>query len=171
MSDRAWTTAILALGRPRPDLASSAGGRPGRLRPARRRAGRHPGAMLAFVDAHPDALWRSCAEGHLTGSALVVDAAAERVLLLFHRKVRRWLQPGGHVDGDANLAGVALREATEETGIEGLRVVVPAIDLDIHEFRRRRASPTTSTSTSASWCWPRPGRWCGATTSPRRCAG
>ena len=91
--------------------------------------------MLAFVDAHPDALWRSCLTGHLTGSALVVDAPCERVLLLFHRKVQRWLQPGGHVDGDANLPAAALREATEETGIEGLRVVVPAIDLDIHEFR------------------------------------
>lgn len=91
--------------------------------------------MLSFVDAHPDALWRSCLTGHLTGSALVVDAACERILLLFHRKVQRWLQPGGHVDGDANLPAAALREATEETGIEGLRVVVPAIDLDIHEFR------------------------------------
>ncbi|MGZ4694639.1 MAG: NUDIX hydrolase [Acidimicrobiales bacterium] len=93
--------------------------------------------MLAFVDAHPDALWRSCLTGHLTGSALVVDASRRRVLVLFHRKVQRWLQPGGHVDGDANLPAAALREATEETGIEGLRVVVPAIDLDIHEFRAR----------------------------------
>jgi 8-oxo-dGTP pyrophosphatase MutT (NUDIX family) len=91
--------------------------------------------MLAFVDAHPDALWRSCLTGHLTGSALVVDADVERVLVLFHRKVQRWLQPGGHVDGDANLAAAALREATEETGIAGLRVVIPPIDLDIHEFR------------------------------------
>jgi 8-oxo-dGTP pyrophosphatase MutT (NUDIX family) len=93
--------------------------------------------MLEFVDAHPDALVRSCLAGHLTGSALVVDAAAERVLLLFHRKVQRWLQPGGHVDGDANLPAAALREATEETGIVGLRVAVPAIDLDIHVFRAR----------------------------------
>jgi 8-oxo-dGTP pyrophosphatase MutT (NUDIX family) len=91
--------------------------------------------MLAFVDAHPDALHRSCLEGHLTGSALVVDAAAERVLLLFHRKLQRWLQPGGHVDGDANLAAAAQREASEETGIHGLRVVVPPLDLDIHEVR------------------------------------
>jgi 8-oxo-dGTP pyrophosphatase MutT (NUDIX family) len=89
--------------------------------------------MLAFVDAHPDAALRTCHEGHLTGSALVLDSAGERVLLLFHRKARRWLQPGGHADGDANLAGVALREATEETGIVGLRVALPAIDLDIHE--------------------------------------
>ncbi|HEY5154840.1 MAG TPA: NUDIX hydrolase [Acidimicrobiales bacterium] len=90
--------------------------------------------MMAFLGAHPDGLWRSCTDGHLTGSALVVDAEAERVLVLFHAKVRRWLQPGGHVDGDANLAAVARREATEETGIAGLRVVRPLIDLDVHVF-------------------------------------
>jgi len=88
--------------------------------------------MLRFVDEHPDALVRSCAEGHLTGSALVVDAAGERVLVLFHRKAQRWLQPGGHADGDANLAAVARREAEEETGIQGLAVAVVPIDLDIH---------------------------------------
>jgi len=97
--------------------------------------------MLAFVDAHADALVRTCRAGHLTGSALVVDAAAARVLLLFHTKLQRWLQPGGHVDGDANLAAAALREATEETGIAGLRVAVPAIDLDIHEVRPPAEAP------------------------------
>jgi 8-oxo-dGTP pyrophosphatase MutT (NUDIX family) len=92
-------------------------------------------SMVAFAAAHPDALWRTCVEGHFTGSALVVDAVAERVLVLFHTKLQRWLQPGGHLDGDANLAASALREASEETGIEGLRVVAPAVDLDIHEVR------------------------------------
>lgn len=90
--------------------------------------------MLAFLDAHPDSLHRSCAAGHLTGSALVVDPASRNLLLLFHAKVRRWLQPGGHADGDGNLAHVALREAQEETGIDRLLVVTPAIDLDIHVF-------------------------------------
>lgn len=88
--------------------------------------------MLTFVGAHPDALHRSCAPGHLTGSALVVDPSTGRTLVLFHRKLQRWLQPGGHADGDANLAGVALREATEETGIAGLAVDPEPIDLDVH---------------------------------------
>ena len=90
--------------------------------------------LLAFVDTHPDSLHRACVEGHLTGSAMVVDPETERFLFMLHAKVGRWLQPGGHADGDAALPGVALREATEETGIAGLRVAAPAIDLDVHLF-------------------------------------
>jgi 8-oxo-dGTP pyrophosphatase MutT (NUDIX family) len=97
--------------------------------------------MVAFAAAHPDALHRRCAEGHFTGSALVVDHARQQVLVLLHAKLGRWLQPGGHTDGEANLARTALREATEETGITGLRVVVPAVDLDIHEVRPPREAP------------------------------
>ena len=92
------------------------------------------GRILAFLDDHPDALHRSCLEGHLTGSAAVIDPRRRRVLLLLHAKVQRWLQPGGHADGDGNLARVALREAEEETGIAGLQVVTPAVDLDVHVF-------------------------------------
>ena len=89
--------------------------------------------VLALLDAHGSSLAdRTTAPGHLTGSALVVDAEHERVLLLLHTTLGRWLQPGGHADGDHELAGVALKEATEESGIEGLRVLVPAVDLDVH---------------------------------------
>ncbi|MCD9623152.1 NUDIX hydrolase [Rhabdothermincola salaria] len=91
--------------------------------------------MLEFASANPDALHRSCAAGHFTGSALVLDPDSGRVLVLFHTKLRKWLQPGGHTDGEANLAATALREATEETGIDGLVVVAPPADLDIHEVR------------------------------------
>jgi 8-oxo-dGTP pyrophosphatase MutT (NUDIX family) len=98
-------------------------------------------AMLAFCDAHPDALERRCLAGHLTGSALVVEPTSRQVLLLHHAKLRRWLQPGGHADGEGDLGRVALREATEETGLEGLRLVRPAIDLDIHEIPARSDEP------------------------------
>jgi 8-oxo-dGTP pyrophosphatase MutT (NUDIX family) len=97
--------------------------------------------MVAFARAHADALQRTCPEGHFTGSALVVDPARREVLVLFHTKLRRWLQPGGHADGVANLAVTARREATEETGIAGLEVVGPAVDLDIHEVRPPRERP------------------------------
>src|SRR3954451_13955137 len=63
--------------------------------------------MLAFAAEHADALVRSWAPGHFTGSALVVNADATQLLVLFHRKSQRWLQPGGHADGDANPAAVA----------------------------------------------------------------
>jgi 8-oxo-dGTP pyrophosphatase MutT (NUDIX family) len=98
--------------------------------------------MVRFAEEHPDALLRSCEAGHFTGSALVVDEH-HRVLLMLHAKAGLWLQPGGHADGEGDLAAVALREATEETGIEGLRVLTPAVDLDIHEFQPRGAPSHT----------------------------
>jgi 8-oxo-dGTP pyrophosphatase MutT (NUDIX family) len=88
--------------------------------------------ILDFAADHDDVLHRSCRRGHLTGSALVVDHRGERTLLLHHTKLQKWLQPGGHADGDANLAAVALREAGEETGIGELAVVADPVDLDIH---------------------------------------
>jgi 8-oxo-dGTP pyrophosphatase MutT (NUDIX family) len=98
--------------------------------------------ILAFVDAHPeDAHLRSCLEGHLTASALVLDSRGDRALLTFHRKLGKWLQLGGHCDGDADLAAVALREATEESGIEGLEIDPRPIDLDIHPIPARAGEP------------------------------
>jgi 8-oxo-dGTP pyrophosphatase MutT (NUDIX family) len=93
----------------------------------------HRARMREFLATHPDALDRSCAPGHLTGSAMVLDPATGRFLLMLHAKLGAWFQPGGHADGDATLPGVAWREATEETGVVGLTLAVPAIDLDIPE--------------------------------------
>ena len=68
-----------------------------------------------------------------TGSAWLVSGDGQRVLLTHHRKLDRWLQLGGHADGDADLAAVALREAEEESGLRGLSLESPAIfDLDRH---------------------------------------
>lgn len=97
--------------------------------------------MLALAYSEADSLLRTCEPGHFTGSALIVDAEGERLLVLFHTKAQRWFQPGGHADGQADLSAVARREAEEETGIDGLEVVGPAIDLDIHWLRPVNAPP------------------------------
>ncbi|MGW4442808.1 NUDIX hydrolase [Streptomyces sp. NPDC004100] len=81
-------------------------------------------AYLEHLAAHPDGMWKSCHAGHVTASALVIDPEHDRVLLTLHRKLRMWLQMGGHCEpGDATLAEAALREATEESGIAGLTLL------------------------------------------------
>ncbi|MCK1797353.1 NUDIX domain-containing protein [Streptomyces sp. XM4193] len=81
-------------------------------------------AYLDHLLAHRDGMWKACAEGHLTASALVVDPVGERVLLTLHRKLEMWLQMGGHCEPeDDSLAAAALREATEESGVVGLRLL------------------------------------------------
>jgi ADP-ribose pyrophosphatase YjhB (NUDIX family) len=79
---------------------------------------------LDHLAAYPDGMWKACRGGHITASALVVDPEQDRVLLTFHGKLRMWLQTGGHCEpDDASLAAAALREATEESGIEGLTLL------------------------------------------------
>ncbi len=95
-----------------------------------------------FISAHPDCLWRSCLPGHLTASAWVVDQPRQHTLLMHHRKLDRWLQPGGHVDGEHDLLASALREAREETGLQQLAPVSPEIfDVDCHWIPERKAEP------------------------------
>lgn len=97
--------------------------------------------MVKFAEAHPDALHRTCLSGHFTASAMIVNAEGDKVLLMHHTKLKRWLQPGGHVDGDGDLASAALREASEETGLTDLTLVSPALDLDIHQIPERGSEP------------------------------
>ena len=106
----------------------------------------HEAEMLAkisaFVREHEDCFERSLKIGHVTGSAWIVDAARSRALLTHHAKLNKWLQPGGHCDGDGDVAGVAMREALEETGLTRLRLVSPAVfDVDAHVIPARGAEP------------------------------
>ncbi|MEU8707109.1 NUDIX hydrolase [Streptomyces sp. NPDC048565] len=89
---------------------------------------------LTHLAEHPDGMWKACGAGHLTASALVIDPERGRVLLTLHRKLRMWLQMGGHCEPqDTTLAAAALREATEESGIPGL-ILLPGgpVRLDRH---------------------------------------
>ncbi|HTX65667.1 MAG TPA: NUDIX hydrolase [Opitutaceae bacterium] len=100
------------------------------------------GEVIRFVEQHADCLVRACAPGHLTGSAWIVDAARRQVLLTHHRKLDKWLQPGGHADGDPDLLAVALREAREETGLTRLRAVSTEVfDVDRHWIPARGGTP------------------------------
>jgi 8-oxo-dGTP pyrophosphatase MutT (NUDIX family) len=116
-----------------------------RHRPADTRESRDLARILDFVRRHADPFDRRIAEAHLTGSALVVSDSAARVLLLHHRKLDRWLQPGGHAEpGEAIGEQVALREAGEETGIPDLRLHPTAprpFDVDVHAIPARAGEP------------------------------
>lgn len=91
---------------------------------------------------HERAFHRDHLPGHITGSAWIVDASLTSVLLTHHAKLDKWLQPGGHADGDENVLGVALREAEEETGLKNFKLLQPGIfDLDIHTIPARKDFP------------------------------
>jgi 8-oxo-dGTP pyrophosphatase MutT (NUDIX family) len=102
-----------------------------------------------LVESRPDCFERTCRPGHVTASAWVTTPDRRQVLLVHHRNLDRWLQPGGHADGQTDAAAVALREVEEETGLVGLRIVAPfgveacegplPFDLDVHLIPPRRS--------------------------------
>jgi 8-oxo-dGTP pyrophosphatase MutT (NUDIX family) len=98
--------------------------------------------LRRFVEAHADCFERSLAIGHVTGSAWIVDRERTHTLLTHHRKLDKWLQLGGHADGDSDILSVALREAREESGLEAIQPVSEEIfDVDIHTIPARGAEP------------------------------
>ena len=91
-----------------------------------------------FVNQQPQCFQRSLLIGHVTGSAWVISESGTRALLLHHAKLNRWLQPGGHCDGDADVLQVALREAREESGLSSLQIVTKNVfDVDVHWIPER----------------------------------
>lgn len=99
--------------------------------------------FLGFLAARPDATRRKCAPGHITASALVLTADRRQVLLTLHPRLGRWVQLGGHCErSDVTLAGAALREATEESGIGGLRIDPVPVHVDIHPVTCSLGIPT-----------------------------
>jgi 8-oxo-dGTP pyrophosphatase MutT (NUDIX family) len=111
-------------------------------------AAKHPeeletvGRFIAFVTEEPECFERSLAAGHVTGSAWIVSADGAKVLLTHHAKLDRWLQLGGHADGDSDVFAVALKEAREESGLSDFEPVGDGIfDLDIHPIPARKSDP------------------------------
>ena len=98
--------------------------------------------MLAFLAEHTDAFERSLQVGHFTASAWLVSRDGSQALLMHHAKLHLWVQLGGHADGDTNLLAVAIKEAQEESGIEGIAPMSPEIfDIDIHAIPSNSKEP------------------------------
>jgi 8-oxo-dGTP pyrophosphatase MutT (NUDIX family) len=99
--------------------------------------------ICALVESHPDCFSRACRPGHITGAAWIVSADRRRCLLTHHRKLDRWLQLGGHADGQYHVEEVALREAREESGFTAFDFVpihgaLMPLDVDVHQIPERR---------------------------------
>ena len=100
--------------------------------------------VTQFLDLlqSPRSFHRDHLPGHITASAWIVDERKTHALLIHHAKLNKWLQPGGHADGDEDVLNVATREVEEETGLTELVLLVPGIfDLDIHPIPARKDFP------------------------------
>ncbi|WP_167105233.1 NUDIX hydrolase [Mycobacterium sp. DL592] len=100
-------------------------------------------AVLAFLDAREDSCQRSCVPGHITASALVVADTGDKVLLTLHPRLGRWVQLGGHCEPeDSDIVAAALREATEESGIDGLSIDADLGAIHVHALTCSLGVPT-----------------------------
>jgi 8-oxo-dGTP pyrophosphatase MutT (NUDIX family) len=100
-------------------------------------------AVLAFLDARDDACLRECVPGHITASALVIDDSGGQVLLTLHPRLGRWVQLGGHCEpDDGDIVAAALREATEESGVDGLRIEPDLAAIHVHALTCSLGVPT-----------------------------
>ena len=100
------------------------------------------GRITNFVESYPNCFSRELPNGHITGSAWLLDATLTKVLLTHHKKLNIWIQLGGHADGDCDIAQVALRESQAESGIEDISFLSSEIfDIDIHLIPERSGEP------------------------------
>lgn len=98
--------------------------------------------ILEFIRRNSACFERTLEEGHITGSAWLLNCKGTKALLMHHAKLNIWVQPGGHCDGDSDVLRVAIREAKEESGIQQIAAVNGAIfDIDIHSFPKRNGFP------------------------------
>jgi len=95
-----------------------------------------------FIQQNTRCFERSLKEGHITGSAWLLNRGGDRVLMTHHKKLNKWLQLGGHADGESDILQVALREAQEESGIlQVVPVRKEIFDIDIHRIPERPGEP------------------------------
>lgn len=99
-------------------------------------------ARFKTLLTHPRCFYRDHLPGHITGSAWIINHVQTKVLLLKHTKLNKWLQPGGHADGNENILDVSKKEVREETGIQELKLMHQSIfDIDIHSIPARNNFP------------------------------
>ncbi|RUA32654.1 MAG: NUDIX hydrolase [Bacteroidetes bacterium] len=98
--------------------------------------------LLLYNSKKEKAFSRSNLEAHFTASAWIINPNTHEILLLHHKKLNKWLQAGGHADGETNLEKVARKEAKEETGLVNLQLISNSLfDIDIHLIPENKGIP------------------------------
>ena len=105
----------------------------------------HLAATLHFLETcNSNPLSRDTPEGHMTASCVAIHPHQPWMVILWHKKIGRWVQPGGHVeDSDASVADASLRELSEETGasVTDIQTFLGIIDVDIHPIPAHKYQP------------------------------
>ncbi|EKD31984.1 MAG: NUDIX hydrolase [uncultured bacterium] len=107
------------------------------------------GKVISLIENTPDCFHKNCFPAHITANAWIIDNGLTHLLFTHHKKLNKWLQLGGHADGEENLVNVAAREALEESGLKSVQLASPGMqlagsgifDVDIHEIPARKDTP------------------------------
>lgn len=104
----------------------------------------HVAEVLVFLEQNPHPLSRHTSAGHITSSCLAIHPDRPELIVLWHQKIGRWVQPGGHVeDSDASVSDASLRELCEETGAREIDVArrLGVVDVDVHRIPAFKSQP------------------------------